>query len=133
MSDSAEQKGESGPPAQARPRRLFELSLLYLPAVLTGFVVQVLLFLLTGLVLDFGRTNRLCAIALVGHWVGVLLVLHRRPLSPTRSDLWFIRWGAVPLLLAAPWVAELVYALIGHSSLSGLERLLGVSLRRGLW
>jgi hypothetical protein len=121
---------ESAPTAPARPRRSFSPEVP--PAVLTGIGVQAFLFLLTALVLDHGRTNQFCCIGLIAHWLGVLMILGRRPRSPTQGDLWFIRWGAVLLLLAMPWVADLVYALIGKSSLSGLERLSGVSLRRGL-
>jgi hypothetical protein len=120
----------AGVPAPARPRRSFEFSPLYRPAVLGCLAVQAFLFILTGLMLDFGRMNKLCAIVIVAQWIGFFVVLGRRPLSPTQSDLWFIRWGSVPLLLAAPWIAIRVYAVIGTSSLSGLERLLGVTLRR---
>jgi hypothetical protein len=50
----------------------------------------------------------MCAVTMIAFWTGVLAMMVRRPLTPTRGDLAFIRWNFVPLFLAAAVVAELM-------------------------
>jgi hypothetical protein len=104
-------------------RRSFQFSPQYRPALFRCLWLQVALFILTAMVLDMGRLNHLCRYAIVGQWVGIFIVMGRRPLTPTRGDLLFIRWGIVPLLFATPWLADWVWLLIGESTRSGLDRL----------
>jgi hypothetical protein len=111
-------------PLAFRKRRSFEFSLKYGPALLRCLGLQMVCFILTGLVLDLeSRTNKLCFIAIVSQWIVVLVMMGRRPLAPTKWDLRFISYGIVPLTLAAPWIADLVWYFIGHTSQNGLERL----------
>ncbi len=63
---------------------------------------QVLLAVLAGLVLDLGQTVRIVASAIIGYWIGVVTILVRRPLSPLKGDLLFVRWGCS--LLAATFL-----------------------------
>ena len=50
------------------------------------------------MVLDWGQTNTGCTIALFGFWIGVALILLRRPHKPTRGDLVYIRFG-IPVMV----------------------------------
>lgn len=60
---------------------------------------QVVLVVLASLVLDMGQTVRMMAATIIGYWIGVVIILVRRPLSPSKGDLLFVRWGCC--LLAA--------------------------------
>jgi hypothetical protein len=81
--------------------------------------------MLTALMLDGGRTFGFFKVAVLGHWVGILMIIGRRPISPTKWDIFFIRWGVLLLLTAAGLIAPLVWAIIGDSHLSGWQRLRG--------
>jgi multisubunit Na+/H+ antiporter MnhE subunit len=64
---------------------------------------QVILAILAALVLDMGETARGMAAVIIGYWIGAVIILIRRPLSPSKGDLLFVRWGSS--LLAAAFVA----------------------------
>ena len=97
----------------------------FVSALKTAVIVQMILLVLTALMLDGGQMFRLCLMAVVVHWIGIGIVAVRRGAVPTTLDLLFMRYGAVILTIAAPFVAAVVYSFIGESYLSGLERLLG--------
>jgi hypothetical protein len=107
-------------------RRPFQFSPQYQPALFQSLCLQLSLLILTALVLDMGRLNHLCQFAIMGQWLGILIIMGRRPLTPTRGDLLFIYWGIVPLMFAMPWLADWVWLLIGQSTRSGLDRLLSL-------
>ena len=107
------------------PQASFQYSASYWPALKVAIVGQVVLGILTALMLDGGRTFGFFKVALLGHWIGILMIIGRRPLAPIKWDLFFIRWGVLLLLIVAGLVAPLVWAIIGESSLSGWQRLRG--------
>jgi hypothetical protein len=74
---------------------------------------QVLLTILAGLVLDMGQTARAMAAVMAGYWIGAAVIVMRRPLSPSKGDLLFVRWGCS--LLAAGFLA-------GYLIWTGLSR-----------
>ena len=94
-------------------------------ALKVGLVLQVALLLLCGLVLDDGSMARLCAAAIAGYWIAFAIIVARRNKSPSKLDLFFVKYGAAGLLFATPFLAKLVYLVIGESCHSGLERLFG--------
>jgi hypothetical protein len=96
-----------------------------LSALKSGVVLQALLLVLTACILDGGEILRQFLVALIGYWLGVACILIRRERTPTRTDLFFTRYGSLVLLALAPMVAKLVYLLIGESTFSGLHRLVG--------
>ena len=53
------------------------------------------------LVLDGGHLAKLCGLCLAGFWIGIFLMMARRPLAPTHGDLLFARYGFLPLFIAA--------------------------------
>jgi hypothetical protein len=79
------------------------------PASLDGFklalVEQVLLLGLSALVLDGGRLFRVCAIAALAYGAASVLIVARRPASPTSFDLALIRYGSLILPPLVGWVA----------------------------
>jgi hypothetical protein len=115
---------DAAKPAEAVPKRTsFELSHEYWHALKHAILLQALFGVLTGLMLDGGRSFGFFKVAFVGHWVGILLIIGRRPLAPTKTDILCIRWGTVLLLAVADLGAPLVWSIVGESSLTGWERL----------
>ena len=75
--------------------------------------VQVLLGVLGLLNLDGGTTARICGIALIAFWAGAVVLVLRRPLSPTRMDIALIRFGYLPLLVVAFFLIHLIWTMRG--------------------
>ncbi|MBI5760042.1 MAG: hypothetical protein HZA46_16115 [Planctomycetales bacterium] len=74
--------------------------------LLHALCIQLGLLVLTALILDHGIVFTACRYASVGFWAGVVLILVRRPVAPTKSDLLYFRFGlpvisvtVVPLFL----------------------------------
>ena len=51
--------------------------------------------------------------AVVAFWLGALLIVFRRR-EPTRGDVLVVKWGFVPLLLLACYVAGVVWRARGR-------------------
>lgn len=73
-----------------------------------ALVEQMLVLGLSALVLDGGRLFRVCGIATLVYWTVAMLIVGRRPASPTSFDLVLIRYGSLLLPLLVGGVA---YAL----------------------
>lgn len=54
-------------------------------------------FVATAFMLDGGEMLRMTLVAMAAYWTFILVILLRRPLSPTKIDLLVIRWGFVPV------------------------------------
>ena len=91
-------------------------------ALKSGVGLQAILFVLTVCMLDGGQLFKQFLVAMIGYWLGVAFIVVRRKMTPTKTDLLFIRYGSVVLLVLAPAVAKLVYRIIGENTLNGLER-----------
>jgi hypothetical protein len=74
-----------------------------------GLILQSVLLVLSGLLLDGGLTAEINLIAWAAFWGGILVLLVRRPEMPTRFDLWVLRWGYLPLLVVVQIVARWVW------------------------
>lgn len=103
-------------------RASFEFAPQYWSALKTGVVLQLVICVLTLLLLDMGRAFGFFRVALIAHWMGIIVIMGRRPTSPTKVDILFIRWGILPLFLLSVWLGPLVWRIIGESPLSGWER-----------
>jgi hypothetical protein len=75
-------------------------------------VVQVIVTLACGLVPD-PTFARLFGIALVAYWVGVVLIISRRPISPSPFDLWFVRLGFLAVSIISVAMTPLIWRLRG--------------------
>ena len=71
----------------------------YNGAFWTALKLQLVLAIVTTLVLDMGQTHRAFWVAFLGQWVVAWIILIRRPMHPTRTDLAVVRYGIIPLLL----------------------------------
>jgi hypothetical protein len=58
-----------------------------------ALAIQIVLGVVSWLIMDFGRTAQVCGIALVAFWGGAAILIWRHPQSPSRANLWLIRFG----------------------------------------
>jgi hypothetical protein len=73
-----------------------------------ALVIQFGIGLVCTLALDGGGLARVCACGVLGFWIGIILMLFRRPFHPTRFDLLAIRYGFVAAFgAAATWASWL--------------------------
>jgi hypothetical protein len=84
----------------------------YFRPLCMAFLWQVFfLYFYKAMVLDLGQRFQACCLASVAFWLGTVLILVRRPRNPTPSDLAYIRWGLLPIVLISNpifiWVWEL--------------------------
>jgi hypothetical protein len=89
------------------PSSTLPVSSLNRKAVYFALLQQVPFAMLCLLMLDFGRMAKLCGIAMVVFWTVTAVVLVRRPLTPGRLDLLYLRWGFWPVLLLTVLLAQL--------------------------
>lgn len=71
--------------------------------------LQLLIGILSLLILDGGTTARICGMALVAFWGGAGLMIWRRPQAPTRVDIAWIRFGYLPLVVAAFFLVHFIW------------------------
>ena len=79
-----------------------------------GMIMMFLFFVVAGLVLDGGLTTQITLIAVFGYLGGVAVMAVRRPQSPTTTDVWLLRWGFVPLWIAAQVGARCAWSWMGR-------------------
>jgi len=71
----------------------------YYPAMRTALIWQGILGILAVLMLDMGQTRQVFGVAFLCHWAIIWLILFRRPLAPSRLDLWIVRYATLPLMI----------------------------------
>lgn len=92
---------------QFDPFKTYEFSPKYWRAIRVSFAVHFPVWFLTLFVLDMGQTNRACEVAMLCQWITNMLVVLRRPQTPTSLDLIIIRYGFVPIFLIAIVAGEI--------------------------
>jgi hypothetical protein len=80
----------------------------YRPAMELSLAIQAALLLSTSLILDGGRLFRICLIASAAQWACTMLIVLRRPQSPTKPDLLVVGFGVLALMAAAVLIAPLL-------------------------
>ncbi len=83
----------------------------YRKPVFEALALQAVLGFCSLLILDGGTTARVCGIALVAFWGGAAVLIWRRPLSPTKTDIWLIRFGYLPLVVLAFFLVHFIWNL----------------------
>src|SRR4051812_11976459 len=89
------------------------ISASYRKPVFEAVVLQVLVGLFSALILDGGTTARICGIALVAFWGGAVVLIWRRPHSPTRRDIELLRFGYLPLVVIAFLLVHFIWTMRG--------------------
>src|SRR5262245_26503509 len=97
------------PPAPIALQVGAKISPLYWPALRFGGILQAVLGLLTALLLDGGRIFGCFQVGFLAYWLIVGLIMVRRPLTPTKGDIVFIRWGIVLTMFVAGNCAPFVW------------------------
>jgi peptidoglycan biosynthesis protein MviN/MurJ (putative lipid II flippase) len=76
-----------------------------------SLAIQVFTTVLLVMLLDGGNAAKAGAAAMIGYWIGVAIVMYRRPRSPSRLDLVYVRWGYLLMLIIGlcllPWMGAL--------------------------
>ena len=67
----------------------------YSDSLKLSVLIQLPLFVFAALLLDGGQMLRYGEIAAAGYWVGAVLIMVRRPKSPTQVDLDLVKYGFV--------------------------------------
>lgn len=73
----------------------------YLSPLKVSVALQIVAALVCSIILDGGYCGILI-FSLVAYWLGVLIIVLRRPLKPTRGDIIFVA-GGFPLVLIVGW------------------------------
>ena len=81
--------------------------------IFEAVVLQIVLGLLAGMVLDGGAIAQFCGIALVAFWSGTVVLIWRHPQTPTRVDLELIRFGYLPVVVVAFFLSMWIWHLRG--------------------
>jgi hypothetical protein len=85
----------------------------YRQAVKVALALQVGTTLVLLAILDGGTLAKAGGAAMVGFWVGVAVVMLRRPKMPSALDLLYVRWGYLTLLAVAIALSPFMGALRG--------------------
>ena len=80
----------------------------YRKAARVALGVQIPIAILCVLMLDSGRTAKICGAAMLGYWLVAAVIAVRRPWTPSATDLWYWRWGFVPCFVFALVVAAMI-------------------------
>jgi hypothetical protein len=94
------------------------LSDAYRSAIRTSIILQLPLVLLMLILLDGGFLAKIGGYSMAGFWIGVGLVMLRRPRNPTRMDLLYVRWG-YPVTLAVGIAVAIVVVSVRHTVWGG--------------
>jgi len=86
----------------------------YWPSLCDGIIVQGVFLIFGALMLDLGQAFHISLVAAVAHWMMIILIIGRRPQSPTQLDLIAIRWGYVPLLIVIGRIGPLIWIRLGR-------------------
>ena len=85
-------------------------------AVVVGSVVALTFVVLSALLLDGGLTLQVTFMAILGYLGGLAVMAARRPQAPSALDLMLVRWGFIPLWIAAQFGARYAWTLMGRLS-----------------
>ena len=78
-----------------------------------GLTVAVIFLLFSSMILDGGQLFQFVGATTLVYCLGILVIICRRPQSPTKADLWLVRFGFFILLLVVPVVLVLGWRLRG--------------------
>jgi len=77
------------------------ISAAYRSPIFEAVGIQVVVGLLSALILDDGTAARICGVAIVAFWAGVAALIARRLSSPSRVDIFLVRFGFLPVVVLA--------------------------------
>lgn len=72
----------------------------------TSLICQIAVGLLASLALDGGVLARVVGVAILAFWLCLVVILVRRPRSPSKLDLRIVQWAFWPILVVA-WLRQM--------------------------
>lgn len=90
-----------------------DISPKYDTPIFEAVALQMFLGLVGFLILDGGATARIYGIGEAAFWGGVFVLVSRNPQSPTKIDLELIRFGSLPVTVAAFFLVQFIWHLGG--------------------
>jgi hypothetical protein len=85
----------------------------YRKPIFEAVVLQVIVGILSLMILDGGDCARICGAALLAFWGGAVVLIWRRPVTPTKTDLELIRFGYLPVMIIAFVIIQLAWRMRG--------------------
>jgi hypothetical protein len=83
-------------------------------AARASLLQQGAVLVLAALVLDGGRTFHAALIAAMAYWLGLAVVVVRRPSSPTAVDVFLVKYGFLFVLLIVLTVGPMIWGALGR-------------------
>ena len=71
----------------------------YIQGFIIALIFQAIFLLLGSIALDLGEQLRWTILSIIAYWITALIIVIRRPQSPTRFDLAAIRSGFIVIFL----------------------------------
>ncbi len=81
--------------------------------IFNAVAIQIIVGIVGLLNLDGGVMAQISGIALVAFWGGVVVLIWRHPQSPSRFDTAFIKFGYLPMILAAYYMVGWIWHMRG--------------------
>jgi hypothetical protein len=81
----------------------------YNSPIFEAVAIQIVVGILSWLMLDGGMTAQICGIALVAFWGGAVVLIWRHPQSPTKTDIVLVRFGFLPIVVAAFFLSQFIW------------------------
>ena len=98
------------------PENKYSVAATPLPdAILFSLVQQAIIILLSAMILDGGNLLQACLYGIAAFWIGVGVIWFRRRVAVTRTDVFLIRWGALPLCVISFFVTGLIWRQRGQA------------------
>ena len=85
----------------------------YRKYIIWSLVVQMFLFLLASMALDFGETFFVFAYSAVAYWIGVAIIIRRKANEPIRTDVLYLKYGLILLSMVSCILSPMIWALRG--------------------
>ena len=88
----------------------------YRKPLLEAAILQVLVVILAGMILDGGKCLYVALLSVMAHWAVSVIILVRRPYSPTKGDLVIVGRVFLLMLLVIYLLGTLVMEVRGIDS-----------------
>ena len=85
----------------------------YKPVLLCGTVLQIFLLFFSSLMLDGGTFFSITCVGALAFWVSVILIILRNPKKPTKTDLEYIKYGALLIAVLSHIIVNTIWRIRG--------------------
>ena len=89
--------------------RSLPISETYRQPLYNAIGIQVFFGLVSLLILDGGTMARICGVSILAFWGATVVMIWRRPQTPTSTDLFFLKFGFFAVAVAAYFVVPAIW------------------------